>query len=185
MLSSDFPSALIPRTSSVPAAISRSAAANAYPALTRQAESGLDKPSEQERRRASANRGAECVEAGDSQCTGLEREDLAGSQIGRTCRRRGKEEDRKPGDRLRQRSEESRGEEIGGEQQQKAADGKRSCDHRLAADGVEQRSKKQGPAEISDGERKKIYPDPFARYLVEMRENEAEREEYGIVKKRL
>ena len=38
MLSSDFPSASIPSTSSVPAAISSNAAANAYPALTRQAD---------------------------------------------------------------------------------------------------------------------------------------------------
>ena len=38
MLSSDFPSASIPNTSSVPAAIRSKAAARAYPVLTRQAD---------------------------------------------------------------------------------------------------------------------------------------------------
>src|SRR6185503_15390611 len=67
--------------------------------------SGFDEPAEQKRRCASANGRAECVETSDSQGTSLEREDLAGGQIGRTRRRGGKEEDRKPGYRLRHRSE--------------------------------------------------------------------------------
>ena len=41
MLSSDFPSALMPSLSSVPAARSRSTAATLYPKLTRQAEPDL------------------------------------------------------------------------------------------------------------------------------------------------
>src|ERR1700686_1873978 len=104
MLSSDFPSASIPSTTSVPAAISSSAAASAYPALTLQADP--DSPSKQKRRGAPADGGAERVEAGDGQCTRLQWEYLAGGQIGRTRRRRCEEEDRKPRDRLRHWSEE-------------------------------------------------------------------------------
>jgi hypothetical protein len=77
--------------------------------------SGFDEPAEQKRRCASANGSAECVETSDSQGTSLEREDLAGGQIGRTRRRGSKEETRKPGRCLCHRSEKAGCEEIGGD----------------------------------------------------------------------
>src|ERR1700730_9209977 len=102
MLSSDFPSASIPSTNSVPAAITSSAAASAYPALTLQAD-----PDSMSHPNRSGD--VERVEAGDGQCTRFKWEYLTGGQIDRTRRRRCEEEDRKPRDRLRHRSEECAG----------------------------------------------------------------------------
>jgi hypothetical protein len=112
MLSRDFPSASIPSTNSVAAASRSNAAANAYPALTLQADPDSMSQPNRSGEVLPPIADAKRVETRNRQGARLKRKNLACGQISRTRRGRGKKEDRKPCDRLCDRSEISRRKKI-------------------------------------------------------------------------
>src|SRR5207237_5816445 len=104
-----------------------------------------------QRGRQCSGPGANGVEESDGLSTDLQWEHLAHRQVGRTRPRGGEEEDDRPADGLRYRTEYALHKQPAGDGKQDARDNIGETDHLPSTDRIKQPPKEQWPKDIANG----------------------------------
>ena len=147
--------------------------------------SGLDLSSisrpEQRRRDNTAHAGADGVEERDGGRADLDREGLADGEVAGAGRRRGEEEDDRPGDRLGDGVEVALREHPAGDGEQNAGEAIGPADHDAPAPPVEQVTEKERPKEVAERKGQQVPADERRRHAVETAEDQRVGEEDRVV----